>query len=296
MPRSSQCRFPIAMLLALTAARAEPSFFQARVAPILEQHCTGCHGPEKQKAGLRLDSFERLVAGAESGEVIAAGNVKGSELYRRITLPDTEEEAMPGDGKPRLSADEIKVIELWIAGGASATKPLADFPGAPAPSRAKAPEEPLAPDWRPHAAEIAALENALGVRLVPRSQVATDGLVLRTASAPARCDDAALAALGPVARFIVEAELVRTKVTDAGLKSLSGYENLRRLDLTRTKVSSAGLSALSSLKRLETLNLTATNVDDAGAAEVKSWPALRRVWLFDSKATSGATGPAAPSS
>ncbi len=35
---------------------------------------------------------------------------------------------MPSDGKPLLSADEIKIIELWIASGASATKPLADYP------------------------------------------------------------------------------------------------------------------------------------------------------------------------
>jgi hypothetical protein len=45
----------------------------------------------------------------------------------------------------------------------------------------------------------AALARAAGVKLVPRSRVATDGLVLRTASSPARCDDAALARLAVAA-------------------------------------------------------------------------------------------------
>ena len=170
------------MLAVAAAARAEPAFFTARVAPILDRHCTLCHGAEKQKAGLRLDSFEHLMRGAESGDVLKPGNVKGSELFRRVTLPATDEEAMPSDGKPPLSADEIKIIELWIASGASATKPLADFPTAPVPRLTSVAHVPLAPDWRPRANEIAAMEKVHGVRLVPRSQIATDGLILRTAS------------------------------------------------------------------------------------------------------------------
>ena len=42
--------------IGLIGARAEPATFAGRVAPILEQNCTVCHGAEKQKAELRLDS------------------------------------------------------------------------------------------------------------------------------------------------------------------------------------------------------------------------------------------------
>ena len=31
-------------------------FFEARVRPVLAAHCWECHGPQKQKSGLRLDS------------------------------------------------------------------------------------------------------------------------------------------------------------------------------------------------------------------------------------------------
>jgi mono/diheme cytochrome c family protein len=277
-------------LAAAATTRAETTFYQARVAPILDRHCVSCHGPEKQKAKLRLDSFDAVMRGAESGAMVKSGDPRGSELFRRITLPATDDEVMPSDGKPLLSKDEIRNIELWIAGGASASKVVADFPGAPSLSRFKPAEPARAPDWRPRAGEIAALEARLQIRLVPRSQVPTDGLVLRTASAPGRCDDTVLAALAPLAPLIVEAELARTRVTDAGMAALAGWENLRAVDLTRTAVTSAGLAPLARLRMLETLNLTDTAVDDAGVAPLRTVPSLLRLWLHGTKVTLAAGG------
>ena len=274
----------VALLLA-AGARAEPSFYTARVAPILDQHCVVCHGADKQKAGLRLDSFEHLKRGAKSGEVLKAGDAKGSELLRRVMLPKDDEEVMPSDGKPLLSADEIKVIEQWIAAGASPTAPVSAFPDAPRLRPRRAEVVALTADWRPLAKQIAALEKDTGLKLVPRSQVPTDGLILRTASAASRCDDAALAKFAPVAALIVDAELARTKVTDAGLATVGRWENLRRLDLTRTTITSAGLASLQPLKKLEALNLTNTAVDDAGVAQLKALPALQHVWVFGTKVT-----------
>ncbi len=277
----------LAVAAALAAAKegsaAETSFYAERVAPILDQHCVACHGPEKVKGKLRVDTFAHLLKGGSDGVVVKAGDAKGSELFRRITLPKDDEEVMPADGKPLLSANEIKVLELWIAGGASETAPSSAFPGAPALKK-KAEVIALTGDWRPQAAEIAALEKATGVRLVARSQLATDGLLLRTASAPSRCDDVVLAKLAPLKDFIVEAELARTPVTDAGLKELGTWTNLREVDLTRTKITSAGLTALVSLKNLEVVNLTNTAVDSEGVAALKKAPALKQVWLFGTKA------------
>jgi len=275
-------------------AHAEPSFFEARVAPILQENCVQCHGEKKHKMGLRLDSFAALMRGSDDTVVINPGAAKASEIMRRIKLPATDEDVMPSDGKPLLSPEEIKIIELWIDAGASATSLTGEFPSAPPPKLPPAPVIPLAPDWRPRAKEIAALESALGMRLVPRSRVPTDGLVLRTASAPRRCDDAALARLAPVAALIVDAELARTRISDAGLKSLAACINLRSLDLTRTAVTSSGLGALASLQKLEVLNLTETAVDAGGVAPFKSMSSLRKIWLFGTPAEkAGAESPAA---
>ena len=281
-------RVGLTLALVASGAAAEPAFFAARVAPILDRHCTACHGPEKQKGGLRTDSFAALERGAESGPVLKPGDAKGSELYRRVTLPPDDEEAMPADGKPPLSADERKIIELWLAAGASAQAPASAFPTAPAIGR-RGEAAVWAPDWRPQAARLAALERELGVRLVPRSQVPTDGIVLRTAGAPARADDAAMAKLGPVAALIVDAELARTRVTDAGLAELGRWENLRSVDLTRTRVTSTGVGVLAGAKKLETVNLTDTAVDDAGVAALQALPGLKRVWVFGTKAVEAAT-------
>jgi hypothetical protein len=41
------------------AAKPDPAavdFFEAKVRPVLAAHCWECHGPDKQKSGLRLDS------------------------------------------------------------------------------------------------------------------------------------------------------------------------------------------------------------------------------------------------
>ncbi len=267
----------------MPTARAEDAFFDKRVAPILEQKCVACHGGEKQKGKLRLDSFIHLMRGGEGGPVVKAGQPKASELFIRVTMQPEDEDFMPADNKPPLTPDEVKVLELWIAAGASERIPLAAIKDAPAPTAPKTPPVALAPDWHPRAAQIAQLEMTLGLRLVPRSQVPTDGLVLRTASSPSRCDDAALAKLAAVADLIVEAELARTKVTDAGLTSIAAFSNLRALDLTRTTVTSAGLGKLVPLKQLEALNLTSTRVDDTGVALLRQLPALKRTWTFDTQ-------------
>jgi hypothetical protein len=272
----------ILILLSVSAIglRAEPATFESRVAPILDRSCTVCHGAEKQKSGLRLDSHAALMKGGEGGAAVTPGSLKESDLYRRITLSSTEEDFMPSDGKPALTPLEVKVVELWITAGAPKT---AEF-DAPSP-RVDAVATPAAPDYRSRLPQVAELERALGVKLVPRSRLATDGLVLRTASAPARCDDAALAKLAGVADLIVEAELARTKVTDSGLSVVATWRNLQRLDLARTAVTTAGVSTLASLEKLEALNLTATKVDEAALAALRTGSPVRKVWFFGSPAS-----------
>ena len=271
---------PVLGFAAALPLAAAPATYASRVAPILDRHCSVCHGAEKQKAGLRLDSHAAILKGAESGPILKPGDTKGSELFRRITLPETDDDVMPSDGKPHLAPADIAVLEKWIAAGAPAT---AEF-DAPAIVVAVA-APPAAPDYRPRLAQAAELARTLGVKLAPRSRAATDGLVLRTASAPAQCTDALLAKLAPVADLIVEAELARTKITDAGLRSVATWTNLQRLDLARTAVTSAGVAALAPLAKLEAINLTDTKVDDRGVAALKALPALKRIWTFGTAAS-----------
>jgi hypothetical protein len=267
---------------------AEPATFATRVAPVLEKNCTGCHGEAKQKGGLRLDTFAHVMRGSDDRVVVKARDFSTSELHRRIILPASDEDVMPSDGKPLLSSADIALLEKWIAAGAPATEPF------DAPALARSLVAPLAaPDYRPRLAAATALAQKLGVRLVPRSIVPTDGLILRTASAPTQCTDAVLAQLAPVADLIVEAELARTKITDAGLASLALCPNLQILDLTQTAVTAQGLGALHLLKNLGVLNLTNTAADKTTAAALKNLPSLHRLWLFGTPADPVIAKPAA---
>jgi hypothetical protein len=270
-------RLAVFLLLAGAGpAWAEPGTFSNSVASVLEHNCVKCHGPAKQKAGLRLDSHAAILLGSEDGEVVLPADAQGSELVRRVTLPPSDDDFMPSGDRPPLSPGEITVLEKWIAAGAPATAPFETAGPEPAPSAL-----PAAPSYRARLAGATDLARTLGVRLVPRSRVPTDGLVLRTAGAPARCDDAVLARLAPVADLIVEAELARTRVTDMGMEAVGRWPNLVRLDLSHTAVTSDGIARLASLGRLETLNLTETKVDEQGLAQAKRLPALKKMWVFN---------------
>ena len=275
------------LISASSNAAPSPSatFYAARVAPIFEDKCSNCHNAEKRKGKLRLDSFENVMRGGKDGIVIRPGDTNHSELFRRINLPPEDKDFMPTDGKPPLTSSEIRVIELWIASGASSSLPAIEVRGAPPLPVLGLSVLPLASDYRPELKTIATLEQELGVRLVPRSQNPTDGLILRTMSAPERCDDAALARLKSIGNLIVDAELARTKVTDAGLKILATFSNIRSLDLAHTTVSSTGVPLLAGLNHLETLNLTATLVDDVGVAKLRRKQSLKRLYLFETKCT-----------
>jgi uncharacterized membrane protein len=264
-----------------TPAVDPTSFYATRVQPIFEDKCVLCHNAGKFKGKLRLDSYEHVMRGGKDGPVIHSGEPGKSELFRRVTLPPDNKDFMPAEGKPALSAAETKIIELWIAAGATTHLAEAAIQGLPPSPEKNAVSAPLTADYRPQLQAIAALETSLGIRLVPRSQNPTDGLILRTVSAPERCNDATLAQIAPVANLIVDAELARTKVTDKGMQAIANFSNLRFLDLSNTAVTSAGVKELMKLGNLESLNLTQTRVTRSGIAELESKPGLKRLYRFE---------------
>ena len=64
--------------------------FTAQVQPIFTANCVRCHGPDKQKNQLRLDSRTLALAGGLSGRVILPGTEPGVErwsLDKGVELP-----------------------------------------------------------------------------------------------------------------------------------------------------------------------------------------------------------------
>ena len=98
-------------------ARAEPAaveFFEKEVRPVLVARCLGCHGAEKQKGGLRLDSKAGALAGGDSGPAVVPGKPGESPLVEAINYGEIAK--MPP--KSKLPAAEIATLTKWVAIGA----------------------------------------------------------------------------------------------------------------------------------------------------------------------------------
>jgi hypothetical protein len=117
--------FPVAVVAWLLAAgRLTAGTLEDVVRPLLVERCGGCHGPDTQEGGLRLDVRHRALKGGDFGPVIVPGQAAESELIRRITSSDTKK-MMPPDGE-RLSAAQVKVLTEWIDSGAEWPESAAD--------------------------------------------------------------------------------------------------------------------------------------------------------------------------
>jgi mono/diheme cytochrome c family protein len=93
--------------------------FKTHILPIFQESCVSCHGEEKQKGKLRLDTYEWTMKGTPDGPVVAAGDLIGSILFQLITLPADDEDIMPPKDGP-LSENKIALIRNWISKGAKA--------------------------------------------------------------------------------------------------------------------------------------------------------------------------------
>lgn len=102
-----------------TATHTSNGTNSARAQAILEHRCIACHGAEKQKGGLRLDSRAAMLKGGKSGHpALVPGDPGRSELIRASLLPLTHDDVMPPDGKEPLTTAEQSVLIDWIRLGA----------------------------------------------------------------------------------------------------------------------------------------------------------------------------------
>ena len=109
------CRFLLVItVVSLSANAQEKVTFQDHVLPLIENHCSSCHNPDKLKGDLNLTSFNGLMKGGGSGAVVVPGSPDGSKLWKSIT--HAEEPTMPPN-KPKLPDKDLDVVRKWIAGG-----------------------------------------------------------------------------------------------------------------------------------------------------------------------------------
>lgn len=272
------------------------TFYGARIQPVFAGHCLTCHSSEKRKSGLRLDNYAAVMRGGKHGVVVKAGDLPGSDLFRRITLSPTDDNFMPKEGKSPLSPDQVKLIELWIAGGASGTASLDSIKGAPAGSESSVRAEVTFDkidfaEVSKHRAEIASTLATLKQRLPNVLDYESRGSADLVVSALVMGDkfkDDDLEALAPLSKHIVVADFSRTAITDRSAPTIAGMKRLRVLRLMHTRIGDLMLESLTGLDQLESLSVFDTAVTPASVPALLRLPNLRR--LYAGQTAISATG------
>jgi hypothetical protein len=117
------------------AADGEPTaagvaFFENKVRPLLAERCYECHGTKEQNSDLRLDTWEGIFKGGETGPAVVAGKPEQSLLITAVGYQAADLQMPP---EKKLPAAEVAVLTEWVKMGA----PHPNAGKAPIPVRKK---------------------------------------------------------------------------------------------------------------------------------------------------------------
>jgi hypothetical protein len=112
-------------------------FFEAKVRPVLVEQCQKCHGAEKQKSHLRLDSRAGALAGGDQGPAVVPGKPDESLL---VTAVRHDDDALKMPPSKKLPPEIIADLTRWVQMGApwpgpGGGEPTANAPATAAPKR-----------------------------------------------------------------------------------------------------------------------------------------------------------------
>jgi len=268
--------------------REDALAFADYIQPLLLEKCVSCHGPRKQKSGLRLDHINHLLKGGKNGFHQMVDGRKVARITHRIQLPTEDKQHMPPRQKPQLEPAEIAVIEKWLAMGADPELRIRDLaiersnlypsPTAGLPSRSDWPE---AKGLRSLSEEELATWRAIGPVILP--------LAINHPLLQVNCQDLSdfgddeLQAFREIEDHIASLRLSHTRVSDRSLDWLGRLPHLTRLYLDHTLISDEGLAKLSDAKELRYLNLVGTKVTGSGLEALRKLPNLQTVYLYQSE-------------
>jgi hypothetical protein len=137
--------FACAVSFGIGAGGAESIRYDRDIRKILSENCFKCHGPDeaerkggKKGARLRLDTSEGAQMDLGGYQAIVPGHPEKSEVVKRITATDPDEQMPPPKSGKKVTTAEIALLQTWIKQGASYSKHWAyTKPVRPAPPRVK---------------------------------------------------------------------------------------------------------------------------------------------------------------
>ena len=149
---------PIALLLAglaagTTAVFAAPDLsklpppstktgvtYATDIRPIFEVSCFRCHGADRQKGKIRLDSLEAVLKGGEDGKIVVPGDSAKSQIVVAVARIDPDS-AMPPVHKKREGGGGPQGGPSAAAGGSARPAVAGGPPGALPPPPPLTPEQ-----------------------------------------------------------------------------------------------------------------------------------------------------------
>jgi len=260
------------------------------IQPILQSRCYSCHGPNKQKGGLRIDDSTRLMKGGKDGIIIKPGKGDASDLVKRALLPAEDDDHMPPKEKPQLTKEQIAIIHWWIDNGAPFNKKVKDITQPadikPALLALQKSEQPAkagisdVPTQPVEAADPKMMQQlaASNIIVLPVAQninylklnFVTDSLV----------PNSMLQLVTQLKKQAVWLKINNTNITDSSLAIIAQLTNLTRLDVSGTHITDKGLKYLASLQNLQYLNLTGTKVTTQGVMQLTGLKKLQSLFLY----------------
>jgi len=258
------------------------------VGPMLQSRCGSCHNADKQRGQLDLSSLESLLVGGESGAVVLSGNAEGSDLYKRVSLPENHENFMPAEGKTPLTIEQVQILGWWINAGLPTDISVSTLSIDEKTAALLSVELGLTP-----APVMVATENYAILPEEMINQMVASGWLVRPLSRESNGLSVSINAIGqPASRdmmallkqasaSIVELNLASSGLNDELLTVITDMPVLETLNLSNNGITNVGLDTLAGFENLKVLNLYGNSaITDAGLEKLTSLESLAAIYLW----------------
>ncbi|MCK5281155.1 MAG: hypothetical protein KAK04_21520, partial [Cyclobacteriaceae bacterium] len=252
---------------------------------ILENKCYVCHGKNKQKGELRLDTKEAILEGGENGKIIS-DHAANSLIIKKLRLPLDHEDHMPPKEKKQLSDLELSYLTWWIDNGANFENTLQELNLPDSIHGLLSKEEIVFTDNSIPEKEVKqAGENVLkklkflNVIVIP-IESNSNYLSVSFMNTLKENSSEAMEELVKIKSQLIWLNLDYQNPDDDAWQHISRLTNLRKLSVKNTNLDDENLTYFQPLKELVYLNLVGTKLTASGLKKINELQKLESLYLF----------------
>lgn len=261
-------------------------FYAGAIAPILEDHCRGCHNTKNTKGELDMSSWEKLLKGGKNGPALVVGHPDKSQILQRMLLPLDDEKHMPPRDKRQPKKEELALIKLWLA----SNKPLEVTP-----KQAKVTLAIMQPLLISQAKALYPETDVTPVSNDVLKEIRQAGFFVERISQTSpllhvSCVNKPLFSgqdqkmLEPILQHIAFLDVARTKVGDEIWDWIEKMPYLTVLNVRQTQVTGKTSVSSSKLLHLKRINCTDTPLTTEGLAAMKRYTTVQKLFVGNTPA------------